>query len=77
MGIPIICNTMVGDTDKVVRDYNSGILVDSFSREAYLEAIEKMKIPFEEASIIRGAGDYFSLESGVQKYAGVYAEVLK
>jgi hypothetical protein len=76
MGIPVVCNTKVGDTDKIVMDYNSGILIDKFSVNAYQIAIEKMKTPFNETQIINGATDYFSLESGVEKYAAVYKAVL-
>ena len=35
-----------------------------------------MQIKFDEASIVDGAFDYFSLENGVEKYAAVYASVL-
>ncbi|HNY54062.1 MAG TPA: glycosyltransferase, partial [Chitinophagales bacterium] len=76
MGIPVVCNTKVGDTDKIVMDYNSGVLIDKFSVNAYQIAIEKMKTPFNETQIINGATDYFSLESGVEKYAAVYKAVL-
>jgi len=77
MGIPLICNTNVGDTDKVVKDYHSGILVNEFSENAYIGTIEKMKTTiFDENSIIQGAIGYFSLENGVSRYAAVYNAVL-
>jgi len=76
MGIPIICNTNVGDTDKIVTDYNSGILVNDFSVSAYQNAIHKMDTIFNEQQIIAGAQDYFSLENGVEKYAEVYKTIL-
>lgn len=77
MGIPIVCNTKVGDTDKVVRDYQSGILVNEFSEKAYTAAIHEMSTTlFDEAAIIRGAYDYYSLEKGVESYAAVYRAVL-
>ncbi len=76
MGIPVICNTNVGDTDKVVTDYNSGILINEFNNTAYANAINKMQTDFNETQIISGASDYFSLESGVKKYAEVYSYIL-
>ena len=76
MGIPIICNTNVGDTDKIVTDYNSGILVNEFKVASYQNAINKMETTFNEQQIIAGAKDYFSLESGVEKYAAVYNAIL-
>jgi glycosyltransferase involved in cell wall biosynthesis len=76
MGIPVICNTGVGDTDKIITDYSSGILVNEFSGAAYLKAIENMEREFDKSLIIRGASEYFSLETGVEKYAAVYNAVL-
>ena len=76
MGIPVICNTNVGDTDKIVQDYKSGILISAFTEEAYLNAIEQMNNAFLPEQIIHGAKEYFSLESGVEKYASVYMNCL-
>ena len=76
MGVPVICNTNVGDTDKIVKDYNSGILINDFSASSYQQAIDKMKSNFNTQEIIDGAKDYFSLENGVEKYAQVYEIVL-
>lgn len=76
MGIPIICNTQVGDTDKIVQDYHSGILVNQFNQTAYQTAINEMEKSLDATAIIAGATDYFSLENGVKKYAAVYAHVL-
>ncbi|MDB5226616.1 MAG: glycosyltransferase, partial [Bacteroidota bacterium] len=70
-----VCNTHVGDTDKIVQDYHSGILLKEFTVNAYSEAIEKMSAGFDEQQIVSGAKDYFSLENGVEKYAEVYWSV--
>lgn len=75
MGKPIICNTNVGDTDKILLDYKSGILVNEFNKTAYLQTIEQMSSPYIAEEIIFGANDYFSLESGVNKYAAVYSKL--
>lgn len=76
MGIPVVCNINVGDTDRIVKEYNSGVLVNEFTTNAYHVAIDKMKFHFNKESIIAGATDYFSLEYGVEKYAAVYKAVL-
>ena len=76
MGIPIICNTNVGDTDKIVTDYKSGILVNNFTLEDYKNAAELMNYSFDENEIINGATQYFSLENGIEKYSKVYQSVL-
>lgn len=77
MGIPIVCNTNVGDTDKVVKEYNSGILIQEFSENAFSKAVGQMDITqFDTSQIIDGACDYFSLEKGVANYFEVYKSVL-
>lgn len=76
MGVPIICNTNVGDTDKIVTDYKSGILVNNFSVSVYQNAINEIETTHDEQQIIAGAQDYFSLENGIEKYAEVYKAIL-
>jgi glycosyltransferase involved in cell wall biosynthesis len=76
LGVPVICNTNVGDTDKIVREYKSGILVDEFSLQKYQQVIRNIELPFDASAIMNGAKDYFSLEKGVEKYAAVYRAVL-
>ena len=35
MGIPIICNSNVGDTDRIIRESGAGAIVRSFSNDDY------------------------------------------
>jgi len=74
MGIPLICNSGVGDTDVIVKKYHSGILVEAENKESYRKAIEEIQHleSFNRDEIRSGASDYFSLEKGVQKYLEVY-----
>lgn len=75
MGIPLICNSGIGDTDLIVKKYNSGIVIDEFSDEAYTAAqMNENNLNFIE--IIHGAKAYFSLEEGVKSYRSVYQEIL-
>ncbi len=74
MGIPLVCNSGVGDTDEVVLKYNCGHVVKTFSDVAYLEAIES-KEHFDPDTIASGAKNYFSLEEGVKRYVKVYNSV--
>lgn len=77
MGKPVVCNAGVGDTDYVVNQYGSGILVKRFSDKDYQEAINQLnEIRFDPAAIQAGAADFFSLEEGVQCYADVYKKIL-
>lgn len=74
MGIPVICNSGVGDTDMVVEKYRSGMLVDLDDPESFNRVIDKfddLKMLAGE-NIVKGACDFFALEKGVEKYADVY-----
>lgn len=42
-GLPIISNRGVGDVDELIETDRVGVLVESFSREGYLDALEKIK----------------------------------
>lgn len=78
MGKPVICNSNVGDTDYVVREYESGVLVSDFSLADYNRAIEEVTTMnhFNTLAIRDGARQFFSLEEGVRRYAEVYRTVL-
>lgn len=74
MGIPLICNPGVGDTDEIVRKYHSGCIVSNFSDNAYLIAISDSD-NFDANEISEGAASYFSLDEGVKQYLRVYTSV--
>lgn len=78
MGIPVICNAHVGDTDYVVNNYHSGIVVDDFSDEAYLKVAKNFDqlLALDKATIEAGAEDFYSLKKGVEKYNEVYEAVM-
>jgi len=76
MGVPVICNAGVGDTDDIVNNYHSGFVVDNFDFSPSIhEIIEKNQ--FNKGKIRARAVDFFSLEKGVDKYYDVYFELLK
>jgi len=77
MGIPVICNAAIGDTDQVVVQYDAGVVVDRFATEAYRSVIAKLKQKsFDAAAIRKGAEEFFSLEKGIEKYHRIYQAVL-
>ncbi len=77
LGIPIVCNSGVGDTSEIVKKYNSGVVVKEFTKGAYLKAIEEIEsLHFDQNQLRLGAKDYFDLELGVQRYLGVYEKLL-
>ena len=77
MAKPVVCNSDVGDTDYVVQKYQSGIVVDQFSDEAYDNSIEQFsQQSFNSVLIRKGAEDFYSLEKGLKSYWVVYKSVL-
>jgi glycosyltransferase involved in cell wall biosynthesis len=72
-GLPVVCNAGIGDTDFIVKKYNSGILVEELDERFYHKAISSLEnVQFDTNHISAGAKDYFSLEQGIQKYVEVY-----
>jgi hypothetical protein len=76
MGVPLVCNPGIGDTDEIVYKYKSGQVITYFTEAAY-ESIIKNDEPLNTELVIQGAKEYFSLEEGVQRYLSVYHEIEK
>ncbi len=73
MGLPIFCNTEVGDSGFIVEKYDSGILVPEYSDEAFENAIRAyLKRDFVASRIRAGAVEYFSLKEGIESYHTLY-----
>ena len=79
MGIPVIANSGIGDTDEIINKYNAGILINKFTTEAYEAAVNKIpeiiKIP--KNKLHTAANDYFSLINSSNTYLQLYNEVLE
>jgi glycosyltransferase involved in cell wall biosynthesis len=77
MGVPIVCNTGVGDTDSIIQKYEAGILVENFHYSDYSKAIEDiLNRTFDTGKLKFGADEVYSLEKGVKLYAEVYQEII-
>lgn len=78
MGIPIICNSGVGDTDMIVRESQAGIVLNHMTNEEHENAVKEMlSKSFDKNHIINGAKKWYSLDTAIQFYADVYINVLK
>jgi hypothetical protein len=71
MGIPIVCNAGVGDTDLVVEKYSAGTVLKSTNREDFEGFVFPIS-SFERAKTMQGAQEFYGLENGVETYFGVY-----
>jgi hypothetical protein len=72
LGIPIICNSGVGDVDQIVKKYNSGIVVN-LEKDLDLE-IKKHSLT-DKFSLHNKAHDVFSLKKGVEMYLKLYLKL--
>jgi glycosyltransferase involved in cell wall biosynthesis len=71
MGIPLICNAGVGDTDLVVKKYDSGSVLNELKEENYFK---NCTIPtsFSKEKTMEGAREFYALKTGVSRYLMVY-----
>ena len=78
LGIPIICNSGVGDVDEIMEKSMPELLVKEFSNKEYERVIDLITNNYKpnQKSIIETSHSYYSLEKGVEKYKEVYKEIL-
>lgn len=75
MGIPLVCNAGVGDTDNIVITYESGMVIENLNEQSYEEAVKK-GVLYGRDKTIEGAKEYFSLETGVKRYSEIYKALI-
>jgi glycosyltransferase involved in cell wall biosynthesis len=76
MGIPLICNAGVGDTDMVVEKYSAGQIVPS----TLLDDLEHFKLDlsrFDKAKTQQGATEFYGLNTGIDRYNTIYKQILQ
>lgn len=74
MGVPVICNAGVGDTETIVVESSAGALVHSLDEVGYMEAINQLS-NFDFIKATNGAQRIFSLENGVESYHKIYSTI--
>lgn len=74
LGIPVIANSGIGDTDKIIQETYSGDLIDLVSIDRFSNLSIKIdKLLMIEKQSIREAGQkIFDLEVGIAAYKGIY-----
>ncbi|MBS1522320.1 MAG: glycosyltransferase [Bacteroidetes bacterium] len=75
MGVPVVCNSGVGDSDHIVGMYNSGFVVPIDDHDYVINEISAGG--FDKQLIRNGAIDYFSLDKGAHEYLKVYNSILE
>jgi glycosyltransferase involved in cell wall biosynthesis len=75
MGVPVICNSGVGDTERVVREYHSGLVIEDFNDESYQLADSSFS-DFDRTITMKGAAEFYGLNEGVDRYFSVYQKLI-
>lgn len=76
MGIPLICNAGVGDTDTLVEKYGAGYVLKDFTTESYSSILNEINLSqFDKSKLRAGALDYASLSGGVCSYEAIYKKL--
>ena len=78
IGIPIITNAGIGDSDDILTKNNSGVLINSFNEKEYLHAAKQIPLLLqtEKKHLRQTAENYFSLAHGVEMYKQIYDKLL-
>jgi glycosyltransferase involved in cell wall biosynthesis len=78
LGIPIVCNSGVGDVDEIMGKSMPELLVKDFSNNEYDRVIDLITNNYKpnQKSIVETSHSYYSLEKGIDKYKEVYKEIL-
>lgn len=73
LGLPIVCNADLGDSDTILNETNTGIVVDNYATESLKEAAaDLLNFKTRSEKIQSVASTYFSLEKAVERYHNVY-----
>jgi glycosyltransferase involved in cell wall biosynthesis len=75
MGVPVICNGGVGDTERVVREYHSGMVIEEFNNKSYQFADLSFS-DFDRTRAMKGAAEFYGLNEGVDRYFSVYQKLI-
>lgn len=81
-GLPVIINSGIGDTEKIVSDNRIGIVVKDFNKKEYLDKTKELLRLLEEDKELPkrcrlAAEKYLSLDIGVERYHKIYRELVK
>ncbi len=76
-GLPIVINSGIGDSDRIIEGERVGVVISGFSEGEYKAAIQKLNALLSEGEALalrcrRAAEKYLSLEEGVKRFYNVY-----
>ncbi|MBD99343.1 MAG: hypothetical protein CMO34_05825 [Verrucomicrobia bacterium] len=76
MGLPIVANEGLGDTDRILLESGTGVLIEGYDNESLENAVSKL-ITFNKSKeeVREEAMKRFALEHAIGKYAEVYQKL--
>ena len=78
MGIPLLCNAGVGDTDTIVDKYQAGYVLNNFTKDDYQNLVDTINLSdYSKQELRAAASDYASLDEGVRRYGYVYEKCIE
>ncbi|AMM51668.1 hypothetical protein TH61_11440 [Rufibacter sp. DG15C] len=79
LGIPVVCNSRVGDVKDIIEFTESGITIDEFNKESYEKIVDHIPelLKKDSVSIRSKAEEYYLLDNAIEKYCTLYQEVLQ
>ena len=74
MGIPVIANSGIGDSDRIIEKTDCGIICQEMNEASYASAISTITslLQKQKTDLRQVALDYFSLKMGAERYSSVY-----
>lgn len=74
MGLPVLTNRGIGDTDEIIRTIQGGVLLDSFTPEGYAAAADQIvdTLGSDREGLRTRARAWFDLDLAVARYESVY-----
>ncbi|RDC64106.1 glycosyltransferase [Adhaeribacter pallidiroseus] len=74
MGLPVICNSKVGDVEEIINYTNSGYVIDTFDKENYDKIVDLIPSLLQNIpQMIRDKSfSYYDLNKAIEKYASIY-----
>lgn len=77
MGIPVICNSGIGDVEQIMEQANAGFVLTDFTASSFAKAIQAIPslLAKEPFAIREGVKDIYSLSKGIEQYVSAYKDV--
>jgi glycosyltransferase involved in cell wall biosynthesis len=78
MGIPLICNSNVGDVELIMKKTNAGFCIEQLTEQTFVETSLQLKswIATQPKEIRENSKQFYDLENGGNLYLAVYKELV-